>query len=355
MSIVDRKRDHLEICLKEDVNARRQTTMLEDVHLLHNALPELNIDEIRLDVEFLGHRLKAPLLIDSMTGGTQMSYEINRALATAAEEAGIGIGVGSQRAGLKRPDVAETYSVVRKAAPNAFIFGNVGAAQLVKGMGVAEAKKAVEMIDADALAIHANPLQEAVQVGGDPQYSGATEKIRLLAESLDVPVIVKEVGAGISGEVASRLQEAGAKAINVSGVGGTSWSGVESIRARRAKEGRVAGLGEAFWDWGIPTAAALVEVRRSVSVPVIASGGIRGGIDMAKCMALGADVCAMARPFLLAAADGGKEGVLGLVESLTSELRLAMFLTGSRDPSALRRARKVVTGRLGEWMRGTTP
>ncbi|MEM3186287.1 MAG: type 2 isopentenyl-diphosphate Delta-isomerase [Conexivisphaerales archaeon] len=351
MTISDRKRDHLEICIKEDVNSRKQTTLLEDVHLIHNALPELNLEDVSVETEIFGHELSLPLFIDSMTGGTQMSYEINQALASAAEEAHIGIGVGSQRAGLTRPEVAETYRIVRKSAPTTFVFGNLGAAQLVKGLTIAEAKKAVEMIDADALAIHLNPLQEAVQMGGDPQYKGAIARIRELAESLDVPIIVKEVGAGISGDVAKSLEMAGAKAINVSGVGGTSWSGVESIRAKRANNDVTAALGEAFWDWGIPTAVALIDVVRKVKLPVIASGGIRTGLDVAKCIALGASICAMARPFLLAASRKGKEGVLGLIRSVASELKLSMFLTGSPNINSLQSTKFVITGELQEWVK----
>jgi isopentenyl-diphosphate delta-isomerase len=349
MTIEERKRDHLDICLHEDVNARKGTTLLECVHLVHDALPEMNIDSVNTETIFLGHRLRLPILIDSMTGGTQMSLEVNRSLASAAEEAGIGIGVGSQRAGLRRPEVAETYSVVRKEAPNAFVFGNIGAAQLVKGLTLSDAKRAVEMIQADALAVHLNPLQEAVQVGGDPQYKGALDKIRELSESVGVPVIVKEVGAGITGSVARKLEAAGVSAVNVSGSGGTSWSGVESIRALRARNEKVAALGEAFWDWGVPTAAAILDVRRSVRLPLIASGGIRTGIDMAKAFALGADLCAMARPFLMEAAKGGKEGVLALLERVSSELRLSMFLTGSQDIQTLKKARKVITGDLELW------
>jgi isopentenyl-diphosphate delta-isomerase len=352
LTVEERKRDHLDICLHEDVNSRQKSTLFECVELVHKALPELNIDEIRIETDFLGHRLNSPLLIDSMTGGTQMSLEINKALAEAAEEAMIGIGVGSQRAGLRRPEVAETYSIVRKQAPNAFVFGNIGAAQLVKGLSVQDAKKAIEMIDADALAIHLNPLQEAVQVGGDPQYKGAIQKIAELAASIDVPIIAKEVGAGISGEVAVMLEKAGVRAINVSGAGGTSWSGVESIRALRAKNEKIAMLGSAFWDWGIPTAAALVDVRNRVNIPVIASGGIRNGIEVAKAISLGADVCAMARPFLMEAAKNWKQGVLSLIEKVSMELRLSMFLTGSSNLSELRKARKVIKGELADWVRG---
>ncbi len=261
MGIEERKDSHLDICLHEEVGAKVETTLFEDVYLVHQALTELDLGAVDMGTTFLGHKLAAPLLIDSMTGGTTMAKEVNRTLAQLAERNAIGIGVGSQRAGLARPAVAETYSVVRKEAPHAFVFGNLGGVQLVRGMTVADARKAVEMIQADALAVHLNPLQEAVQMGGEATYKGILDKVVEIVNGLEVPIIVKEVGAGISRETAARLAMAGVKAINVSGVGGTSWAGVESIRARRKGETSTAELGEAFWDWGIPTAAALIEVR----------------------------------------------------------------------------------------------
>jgi isopentenyl-diphosphate delta-isomerase len=292
---------------------------------VHQALPELDLGEVDMGTTFLGHKLGAPLLIDSMTGGTTMAKEVNRTLARLAERNNIGIGVGSQRAGLTRPSVAETYSVVRKEAPHAFVFGNLGGVQLVRGMSVADARKAVDMIQADALAVHLNPLQEAVQVGGEATYKGILDKIAEIAHGLEVPIIVKEVGAGISRETASRLALAGVGAINVSGVGGTSWAGVESIRARRKGETSTAELGEAFWDWGIPTAAALIEVRATVN---------------------------MARPFLYAASKGGIEGAQRMTDAFLSQLKLAAFLTGSWSVPSLKKVRYVLTGKLLDWKRG---
>ena len=351
MGIEERKDSHLDICLHEEVSAKVETTLFEDVYLVHQALPELDLDEVDLGTTFLRHKLKAPLLIDSMTGGTTMAREVNKTLARLAEANSIGIGVGSQRAGLSRPSVAETYSVVRKEAPHAFVFGNLGGVQLVKGLSVADARKAVDMIQADALAIHLNPLQEAVQIGGEATYRGIAEKIAEIAHGVEVPIIVKEVGAGISRETASRLALAGVGAVNVSGVGGTSWAGVESIRARRKGETSTAELGEAFWDWGIPTAAALIEARSVISLPLIASGGIRNGIEAAKAIALGADVVAMARPFLYAASKGGIEGAQRMTDSFLSQLKLAAFLTGSSRVPSLRKARYVLTGKLLDWKR----
>jgi isopentenyl-diphosphate delta-isomerase len=349
LGIEERKDSHLDICLHEEVGAKVETTLFEDVYLVHQALTELDLDAVDMGTNFLGHKLAAPLLIDSMTGGTTMAKEVNRTLARLAERNKIGIGVGSQRAGLTRPAVAETYSVVRKEAPHAFVFGNLGGVQLVRGMTVADARKAVEMIQADALAVHLNPLQEAVQMGGEATYKGIVDKIAEIAHGLEVPIIIKEVGAGISRETATRLALAGVKAINVSGVGGTSWAGIESIRARRKGETSTAELGEAFWDWGIPTAAALIEVRSSVKLPLIASGGIRNGIEAAKAIALGADVVAMARPFLYAASKGGVEGAQRMTDAFTSQLKLAAFLTGSGSVSSLKKARYVLTGKLLDW------
>ena len=349
MTIEERKDNHLDICLNEDVGSRKVTTLLEDVFLIHQALPELDLDKVELATTFLGHKLNAPLLIDSMTGGTKAAGDVNRDLAVVAEEFGLGIGVGSQRAGLMNPQVVETYSTVRKHAPNAFIYGNLGGAQLVKGLTIDDARKAVEMIQADALAIHLNPLQEAVQVGGEASYWGVLEKIEGLTRRLGVPVIIKEVGAGISREAAAKLAMAGASAINVAGVGGTSWAGVESVRAKRMGEEATANLGETFWDWGLPTAAAILEVRPRVTLPLIASGGLRTGVDAAKAIALGADLVAVARPFLQAALKGGTKAAGKFASEFIAQLRLAMFLTGSPDVAAMKRARYILTGKLLDW------
>ncbi len=223
-----------------------------------------------------------------MTGGTQKAAKINKAIAEAVEELGLGMGVGSQRAAIEEPKLESTYRIVRKEAPKAFLVANIGAPQLVQGYGVKEAEKAVEMIEADGLAIHLNPLQEAVQPEGEANYAGVLQEIEEIAEKLQVPIIVKETGAGVSSEVAKKLEKVGVKSVDVSGVGGTSWAAVEYYRAKTVKDVFHQQLGESFWDWGIPTVASLVEVSQSTKLTVIASGGVRTGKDVAKTLALGA-------------------------------------------------------------------
>ena len=339
-----RKEEDIELILKEGVQSRA-TTLLECVKLIHNALPELSFDEIDLSTEFLGHKFSFPILIDSMVGGSPKAKELNRNLALAAEELGIGMGVGSQRAALEDEGLADSYKVVREVAPNAFVMANIGAAQL-KSMKKRELKKLIDMVKADALAIHLNPLQELIQPEGETDFRGVLEKIDEISDL--VPVIVKEVGAGISREVAIKLELAGVSAINVAGLGGTSWAGVESLRARGIDE-RKEMLGELLWDWGIPTAASLIEVRNAVKIPVIASGGLRNGLEVAKCIALGADMTAMAYP-LLKAASKSKEEVVEFLKDRALELKASMFLVGAKNVEELKGARYVITGELAEWL-----
>ncbi len=346
-----RKDEHLDIALSEDVEAIDKTTWLEHVHLVHRALPEMDLDEVDMTVELLGKRLRAPLIIDSMTGGSERGLEVNRGLARAAGRLGIGMGVGSQRAALENPQLRRSFEVVRDEAPDIFLYANIGAPQLVRGFGIEEAKRCVEMIRADALAIHLNPLQEAIQVGGEPNYRGILDRIKDVVESVDVPVIVKEVGSGLSRETIALLESVGVSAFNVAGAGGTSWAGVESIRAARLGDDDRAHLGRVFWDWGIPTAAAIIEAKSVTGKPVIASGGMRSGLDVAKALALGADVAAMALPVLKALSSGGEEGAVGFLSSIVEEMRLTMFLTGSRNVRELRSSRYILTGELVEWAR----
>ena len=229
--VIRRKEEGIDVVLKKEVQAREATTLLECVHLIHDALPESNMQELDLSVSFLGKRLNAPVIVDSMTGGAPKAASINGTLAQVAEEMGFAMGVGSQRAGLISGEMAGTYSIARKHAPSAFIFANIGGAQLAKGFSVKDAEKLVRMIEADALAVHLNPLQEVVQPEGETSFRGVLSAIRNLCRELSVPVIVKEVGAGISREVAIQLEHAGVKAVNVAGSGGTSWAGVEAHRA----------------------------------------------------------------------------------------------------------------------------
>ena len=330
----ERKADHIRVNLEQDVNSGL-IAGFESLRFEHNALPELDLDEIDLSQELLGRRLAAPLLISSMTGGTPQAGEINRNLAVAAQNAGIAMGLGSQRVAIEDAALADTFNV-RGLAPDVLLFANLGAVQLNYGYGADEAQRAIDMIEADALVLHLNALQEAVQVEGDTNFRGLLAKIEDLVASVTVPVIAKEVGWGISASVATRLVEAGVAVIDIAGAGGTSWSQVEM---HRAAEQRQAELASRFVDWGIPTAEALRQVHAALpDVPIIASGGLRTGIDLAKSIALGARLGGMAGPFLRAAAES-TDHVSELVEDTLRELRVCMFATGSRDLDMLRSAK----------------
>lgn len=345
--IKQRKREGIEIPLNNDVQAKTTSTYLEYVKLIHNALPELDYDEIDISTTFLKRKFSAPLIIDSMTGGAPEAARINGRLGELAEKYGFAMGLGSQRAGLESKQLAETYSIARKNAPSAFLIANIGGAQLAKGLPIENIKKIIDMIQADALVIHLNPLQELIQPEGEPKYKGVFSKISEISGDLDVPVIVKEVGAGISKEVAAKLEVAGVSAINVAGAGGTSWAGVEKLRAEASNNDLKTHLGEIFWDWGIPTAASLIEVKKTVKVPIIASGGLRNGMEMAKCIVLGASMCAMAYPFLLKAAES-KEQLFNFADTVIAELKSTMFLIGAMNLSVLKSSRYILTGPLAD-------
>ena len=345
--IKQRKKDGIEIPLHKNVQARTISTRLEHVKLVHNALPEVDYDDIDITTNFLGHLFSAPIIIDSMTGGTDEATIINGRLGELAEKYGFGMGLGSQRVGLKSEELAATYSVARRNAPNAFLIGNIGGAQLAKGLNIDEARKIVKMIRADALAVHLNPLQELVQPEGEPRYRGVLAKISELAKGMDIPVIVKEVGAGISREVAVKLEMAGVAAVNVAGAGGTSWAGVEKQRADEIKNETKMHLGEMFWDWGIPTAVSLIEVKKAVKLPLIASGGLRNGLEVGKCIALGASMAAMAYPFLRAATISN-ESLAAFADRILEELKSTMFLVGAKDISTLASSRYILTGALAQ-------
>jgi isopentenyl-diphosphate delta-isomerase len=349
-SIEERKADHIEICLEEDVQARRATTGFEDVSLVHKALPEIEREKMDLSTTVFGYKFSAPLFVGAMTGGTAKALKINAAIAEAVEELNIGMGVGSQRVAIDNPKMERSFTVVREKAPTAFIVANIGGPQLVGKYGVKEAKKAVKMVEANALAIHLNALQEAVQPEGETDYSGLLRKIGEVAQALDVPVIVKETGAGIAAEEAKMLEEAGVSGIDVSGVGGTSWAAVEYYRAKKRQDEFRQRLGETFWDWGIPTAVSLVEAVKSVSLPVIASGGIRNGIDVTKVLALGASLASATYPFLRPATKG-PEDVKKALQFLIGEVRNAMFLVGADSLQKLQKVPVVLTGRTAEWLR----
>jgi isopentenyl-diphosphate delta-isomerase len=304
---------------------------LERYRFVHCALPELDLERIDLSQELFGRRLRAPLLISSMTGGTAQAAEINRVLATAAQQSGIAMGVGSQRAALEHPELAPTFQM-RPFAPDILLLANLGAIQLNYGYGVDECRRAVEMIEADALILHLNALQEAVQPEGDTRWAGLLGKIEAVCRALPVPVIAKEVGWGFSRQDARRLADAGVAAIDVAGAGGTSWSQVEMHRASSESQRRLAA---AFVDWGVPTAEAILNVRSAApEMIVFASGGLRSGVDIAKCIALGARLGGMAGPFLKAAARS-LEDTLQAIEEVVNELRVCMFAAGAGDLQAL--------------------
>lgn len=326
-----RKADHIQINLEEDVRFPRLTTGLERYRFIHQAVPELDLAEIDTSLSLFGHRLKAPLLISSMTGGTEEARKINENLARAAQAAGIAMGVGSQRAAIENPALVGTYQV-RLVAPDILLFANIGAVQLNYGYTSDHLQRAIDMVEADALILHFNALQEAVQPEGDSNFAGLLEKVEKACRALPVPVIAKEVGWGFSAEAARKLAEAGIAAIDVAGAGGTSWSEVEYHRAPTAFHAQVA---RSFADWGIPTAESIQMVRRGApSLPILASGGLRDGIDIAKCIALGARLGGIAGRFLKAAVVSS-EKVSELIHELNSQLRIAMFAAGARDLGAL--------------------
>jgi isopentenyl-diphosphate delta-isomerase len=329
-----RKRDHIDIVMS---GAARHSAPagFDHIRFMHNALPEVDHDAIDLSAVFLGRRLKLPFLASSMTGGPDVAERINRAIAEAAQAMGFAMGVGSQRISLTTNDRHGLGPELRRIAPDVPIYGNLGAVQLVAGMGIEEARRAVGGIGADALILHLNPLQEALQEGGDRNWSGVEAAIERLARALEVPVIAKEVGSGISGAVARRLVDCGVAAIDVAGAGGTSWAAVEGSRAG-GPQGQA--LGEIFRDWGIPTARALVDVRDACpGVPLIASGGIRHGLDAAKAIRLGAALAGQAASLLRPAMEG-TGAVIAHVEAFASALRIACLATGSKDLAALGRA-----------------
>jgi isopentenyl-diphosphate Delta-isomerase len=327
-----RKADHIRINLEEDVSFRTLTTGLEKLFFMHQALPEINLADVDTSTSLFGRQLKTPLLISSMTGGTAEARKINRTLAEAAQEAGLAMGLGSMRAAIEDETLAGSYHV-RDMAPDIPLFANLGAVQLNYGYGLDECRRAVDMIEADALILHLNALQEAVQPEGDGNFAGLLSKIEAVCRALPVPVIAKEVGWGFAAETARLLAEAGVAAIDVAGAGGTSWSQVEMYRAPTARHARVAG---AFIDWGIPTAVSIRYCKEAApDLPVFASGGLNNGIEVAKCIALGASLAGLAGNFLRAADSAGVEGVIELAEIITDELRVAMFAAGAQDLQAL--------------------
>lgn len=322
--IEERKADHIKINLEQDVRSAL-TTGLENYHFVHEALPELDLDRVDPSLSLFGVRLAAPILISSMTGGTEEAGVINQRLAEAAQEVGVAMGVGSQRTALEHPEQTPTFSIVRKTAPDILLFANLGAVQLNYGYNVDHCRRAVDMIAADALILHLNPLQEAVQDAGDTNFSGLAKKITMICRRLEVPVIAKEVGWGISERTAKLLGDCGVSAIDVAGAGGTSWSQVEMHRAPDEFTRRLAAT---FVGWGISTSESILIVKHILpDMKVFASGGLKDGLDIAKCVALGATLGGMAGNFLKAAAVS-TEQVIEMMQLTKKQIEVTMFTSG---------------------------
>jgi isopentenyl-diphosphate delta-isomerase len=340
--IESRKDAHLAICAERDVEQRR-STLLDQVHLLHDSLPELAISDVDLSVELFGRQLQAPIVITGMSGGTHNGRELNRAMATAAQKFGLAMGVGSQRAMLDRPEAVDTFRV-RDVAPDILLFANLGCVQ-ARDAGIERVAELVEAIRADAICIHLNPAQELVQDEGDRDFRGCLDAIEKLVEGLHVPTIVKETGCGLSPATLTRLAGIGAEWVDTAGAGGTTWTGIEGLRGGTRQQA----LGEALREWGTPTAASVAFARRA-GFRIIASGGIRSGLDAARAIALGADAAGLALPFLRAYAAGGTTEVLNTAAALVESLQSIAMLVGARSVAALQDAPRVLGPELRSWL-----
>ena len=338
-----RKADHLELCSSDQVEFRGRGTLLEDVQLLHQALPELSCDDIDLGVELLGKELRAPLVIASMTGGTREAAEVNFELSRIAEERGYGFGLGSQRAMQRQPETAWTYKV-RAHAPSTLLLGNVGVVQ-ARDTDTGALRELIDATGVDALCVHMNPAMELIQAGGDRDFRGCIDTFARLVHELSVPIVAKETGCGISRQTAHSIRRAGVEQVDVSGAGGTSWIGVETLRAH----GQARSVGELLWDWGIPTAATICYAVEC-GLRVIATGGIRTGLDVARAIALGADAAGMARPVLEALKKHGRQGANRLLDQVERELRTIMLLCGAATLHDLRLAPRLLMGELRQWL-----
>jgi isopentenyl-diphosphate delta-isomerase len=338
-----RKADHIALCASGEVEFRDKGTLLDEVWLVHDALPDRHFDEVDLSTRLLGKTLTAPVVISGMTGGTEEAAQINRDLAKAADTLGLGFGLGSQRAMVVSPDLTWTYRV-RDVAPNALVLGNLGLVQ-ARQMSTGAVKELCQTIGVDALCIHLNPSMELIQPGGDRDFTAGRETLKRLHGELGIPIVVKETGAGLSRRVGLVVKQLGIGAVDTSGAGGTSWVGVEAKRA----EGQAKRLGEELWDWGIPTAAS-VGLLADLGLQIIATGGLRNGQDVAHALALGATAGGLAAPCLRAHKDGGYDGVVAFLEHVIAGVRAAVFLTGCRTPAELRTAPKVLGPTLKAWL-----
>jgi len=350
--IKNRKDEHILLVSTENIESH-DTTWLEYVKFVHNTLPEINMDDISLSSEFLGKKISSPIIIGAMTGGTELTKKINAKLAKAAQKYQIPMMVGSQRVILDHPETKDTFSIVRENAPDVPIVGNIGMAQIASSANFEYVNQIIENINADALAIHLNVIQEVIQPEGDKEFSGTIDKIRALKNQINIPLVIKETGCGISKEIARKFIKIGIDYIDVAGLGGTSWVAVEYFRAKKYNEESKMDLGKTFWDWGIPTAASILEVSsvidNSSNTKIIGSGGIKNGMEIAKAIRIGAEHAAIAKQFLKVALEG-QNSIEKFIEKLLRELRITMLLTGSKNVEDLKHAPIVISSLLKEWL-----
>lgn len=350
LGISTRKDDHLVLSVKEDVSSRL-STLLEDVILVHHTIPSCSLSEVDVSAEFLGIGVSAPVMISGMTGGSALAEKINAALATVAQRLGIPVGVGSQRAALEDKSLARTFSVVRQVAPDVPVVANIGASQVAQGLSEAQVLELVEMVGANALAVHLNPLQEALQPEGEPSARGFLDRLRELVRLSPVPVILKQTGEGFSKEATALVRDTGVRGVDVGGAGGTSFAVIEGLRARMRGLDDLEEMSRTFSAWGVPTAASILEVRAVLpDIFLIASGGLRTGVDVAKALRLGADFAGLAHPVLQALYQGGVDAAERYLRRVISELRVTIFLTSGCSLKDLRSAPVVLKGLLKEWV-----
>lgn len=350
--VKQRKIEHINIALGQDISVAQRANW-NDIQFVHQSLPEVNLDEIDTSVNFFGHRLRYPIFMSSLTGGHPDVTSINRNLARAAEHYGLALGVGSQRAGIINPDVASSYTIMREHAPHTFLIANIGAPQLIAQsrhapFTIGQVERAIEMIGANALAVHMNSLQEAAQPEGDRRAAGEAAALKVLTGQVDVPVIAKETGAGVCREQALLLRSCGVAAIDVGGAGGSSMSAMEAARSEARGDERTRNIGLLFRDWGIATPVSIVEASVA-HLPLISTGGVRNGLDMARALAMGATLVGMGFPFLKAASES-YEAVCELLEGVVTELKVAMQLSGAASIEHLQQADIVITGETRNWL-----
>lgn len=345
-----RKLKHIQICLEYDVQAKSRTTGLEDINFIHNATTDLNLSDIDLSATVFDKKLKIPLICSGMTGGHEFALDFNHILSQAVKMTGIGMGCGSQRAALEDKELEKTFSIIRKNAPDSLIIGNIGAGQIAEDLSIDDLVDIKNMVDANAVAIHFNPLQEAIQPEGDTSLKGLHKKIESIVSKSNIPIIAKEVGCGFSFSDFKKLNKMGFSGVDIQGLGGTSWSGVESIRANSISTLH-SKTGEIFWDFGNPTALSTVIGVNNFSGTIIGSGGVRNGLDAAKLLALGAQSVGMAIPFLFSVKGRSLQEVVNFIKEFEYQLRLTCFLTGCEKVSDLKKVPLLITGKTADQFR----